>query len=251
MICAGIGKTDASWSRGGIHAKRVLTKFPEGIRPGGAELTDRLVELCDFRSGSWITDIGCGTGFTLNHIRKKYGCNVAGADRSFAILDAGKKCSPGLMLINSDGRHLPFRDRSMDGVIAECTLSVMDDTPAVLDEISRILSDNGKLAISDIYIRRPEKAHLLKDAFGGGILSGVFTIDGLRAMLADSGFGTVLWEDQSKYWKEFIAGIIMNGGEQCGVGNCGRDSEIFSEDFIEIASEVKLGYFTMVAGKRE
>jgi len=53
---------------------------------------------------------------------------------------------------------LPFADRELDGVLAECSLSLVRDQAAALDEIRRVLKPDGKLAVTDMAVtgRLPE-----------------------------------------------------------------------------------------------
>jgi ubiquinone/menaquinone biosynthesis C-methylase UbiE len=58
----------------------------------------------------------------------------------------------------ADTWQLPFADQELDGVIAECSLSVVRDQAAALDEIRRVLKPDGKLAVTDVAVtgRLPE-----------------------------------------------------------------------------------------------
>jgi ubiquinone/menaquinone biosynthesis C-methylase UbiE len=51
---------------------------------------------------------------------------------------------------------LPFADASLDGILAECSLSVAADIDRVLRECFRVLKSEGLLLIQDVFARPPE-----------------------------------------------------------------------------------------------
>lgn len=232
-----------------VYEKRIFLNFPEGIRPGGLLLTEHLVELCSFKHGEMILDIGCGSGISLDFISRKYLINAAGIDLSGSLLKKSHENFPDLHLVHGNGKNLPFRDSSFNGVIAECTLSAMGDLKMALSEIKRILAHNGKLAISDIYLRQPDHAYNMKNITDAGCISGAFIHDEIIKMLNDSGFNVILWEDHSKAWREFVAGLILNNISICEILSCNSTEKNDREVLMSVLSKVKPGYFCLIAGK--
>src|SRR4051812_13524637 len=64
-----------------------------------------------------ILDLGCGTGFNLEHLPKLFPCDVVGADISG---DALEFCRTRRLsaLVQADAAHPPFRDGSFDIILA-------------------------------------------------------------------------------------------------------------------------------------
>jgi len=221
--------------------------LPEGIRPGGLLLTEHLIELCDFKRGDRILDAGCGTGTSLDFMCRKKRYETTGIDLSDFMLKKGLEKFPDLHLVQGNAMHLPFSDNSFDGVIAECSLSIMGDIRKVLGEIKRVLVTGGKFAISDIYIRYPEQPGAINYLLSAGCISGAFIQDEFINIVNNSGFNILLWEDHSKLWREFIAGLILNGISICDILTCSSSKEKEMEVLISSAAKVKPGYFSLIA----
>jgi len=195
--------------------------------PGGLTLTKRVVEYCAFIPGAKVLDVGCGTGVTMEYLQETCGLQSVGVDVSKERLEQGRKHLPYLQFIQAAGESLPLVDVSFAGVIAECSLSVMQDAGTVLTEISRILVPGGKLAITDIYLPISDST------------AGYLNRNQLKTMLEKNGFSIVVWEDQSAFLREFIACYIMKYGSMEELWQC-----------VSIP-KTKLGYFLLVAEKRQ
>lgn len=193
--------------------------------PGGLTLTSRLLDYCAFNSGAKVLDVGCGIGTTVEYLCNVRGLNAIGTDVSELRLAQAKKRAPCLQFVKAAGESLPFADGSFDGLIAECSLSVMQDTSTVLAEFSRVLVPGGKLAITDIYL--PDS----------GCLPGFENSGQIKKMVAENGFTIVIWEDQSACLREFVACYIMEYGSVEELWRCRANLK------------TKLGYFLLVAEK--
>ena len=193
--------------------------------PGGLTLTKLVIDYCAFMPDAKVLDVGCGTGTTVEYLCETYGLQATGVDVAEVRLAQGRNRTPGLQLIHASGESLPFADASFDGVVAECSLSVMQDVTKVLAEISRILMPGGKLAITDVYWPASDCS------------AGYLNNHQLEKMLAENGFSIVIWEDQSTFLREFVACYIMEHGTMDELWQC-------------IATpKAKLGYFLLVAEK--
>lgn len=195
--------------------------------PGGLSLTKQLIGHCDFSPGAMVLDIGCGTGTTVEYLQEFCGVHAIGVDISETRLSQGKNRKPGLSIIQATGESLPFDDAVMDGVIAECSLSVMEQVELVLTEIERILVKRGVLAITDVYARNE----------GAGSVTGYRNSKEWRNLLSKHGFFIRHWEDQSTLLPAFVASLIME-----------YDTEIL---FSESVKQAKPGYFLLVAEKSQ
>lgn len=209
--------------------------------PGGLVLTKRVIDYCAFPAEAKVVDVGCGAGITVEYLRDCYGLEAYGVDLSEPRLAQGRNRSAGLPLIKGAGERLPFADASVDGAIAECSLSVMPNAAGVVSEVSRILVDGGKLGITDLYIRNP----------GDPSAACLLPRDGrnLASLLKENGFRIIIWVDQSVFLQGFVARYIMEHDSCEELWQCipGHDLRQRSG---KATGRNKLGYFLLVAEKR-
>lgn len=219
-----------------LFENSIFANMPEGVRPGGLMLTQRLVDYCNFQHGARTVDIGCGTGTTVEYLRDVRGLYAVGVDLSVILLEQGKERTVDLQLIQSPGENLPFADQSIDGVLAECSLSVMPSVDKVLAEMNRILVPGGKLAITDLYVRDGSCD------FSACNSSGIMTYSEISQALLEHGFEIVVFEDQSRLLREFVAGFIMEHGGAEELWKCTGMEKNDKKTY-------RLGYYLLIAEK--
>lgn len=220
------------------------------IRPGGFELTACMARFCGLTNGDRIVDIGCGTGGTVEFLRREFRADAVGIDSSEALIRAGQNRWPGLPLYPGTGERLPFSDASAQAVFSECSLSVMASPAGVLAEIHRVLAPGGKLALSDVYLRQEEHAGALRSAVREGCLAHALSRGELQAMLMQEGFSLCRWEDRTDLWKEYIAALIFGGCSQDKLWCVSAGLPKMDRPTAEIISRARPGYFWLVAEKR-
>lgn len=216
------------------------------LRPGGLDLTARLLELCQLSPGAHVLDVGCGTGSTVEGLRKTGACHAFGIDRSELLLQTAMILHPGLPLSCSWGKALPVASAVMDTVIAECSLSAMSDLEAVLDEFQRVLRPGGRLALSDVYARDPAGlASLRALPLSCGLRATLSQAD-LVARLRAHGFEVQIWEDHSDTLKYLAAQMVLAHGS---MSEFWSKSEPAADPLdLQIAiSKARLGYYLLVA----
>jgi arsenite methyltransferase len=154
------------------------------LRPGGTELTLRALQCAGFAPGQRVLDLGCGVGIATRLLRR-HGCQAFGVDLAVHRLALARREDPALALVAADGRRLPFADQSLDGILAECSLSLIGYSAATLAECRRVLRPGGRLAITDLYSRAQPGA----EAVGAvaGCLGGMVTRNAMLAALAAAG----------------------------------------------------------------
>ena len=88
--------------------------------------------------------------------------------------------------------RLPLPDASVDCVISNCVINLASDKQAVFREIARVLKPTGRLAVSDIALKRELPAEL-SDSLAAyvGCVAGAISIDDYRRGLRDAGFANV------------------------------------------------------------
>ena len=230
------------------------------IRPGGLELTRKAVALSALCPGSLVLDIGCGTGAALSYMVKSCAFRAVGIDLSRVLLAEGRQKNPALLLAGASGQQLPFADATMDAILAECSLSVMEDVEKVLKECSRVLKRHGLLLVHDVYARNPHVGAALRRLPVECCLSGAASRQEWIERLEGRGFEVAVWEDHSSALKEFAARLIFSHGSletfrrASGSapnidGKMGLEAGLAGEQLLEAISSVKPGYFLAVAKK--
>jgi arsenite methyltransferase len=87
---------------------------------------------------------------------------------------------------------LPLADASVDCVISNCVINLASDKPAVFREIARVLKPGGRLAVSDIALKRPLPPEVGSDLMAYvGCFAGAIPIRDYQTGLADAGFCAV------------------------------------------------------------
>jgi len=218
----------------------------EPLRPGGLALTRRAAQWAGFAAGQRILDLGCGEGHGTR-VLDALGCRVIGLDVSTTALTAAALRLPGVPLIVADAQHLPLADAALDGILAECALSLAVPLRGVLAECRRVLRPGGRLAITDMFVHE----HPAAGDDSPLACRGLCTRDALYAELAAAGFDVELWEDHSPVLRTFLARLIFESSlPHSSHGLCGGDDA--SLDTIGAALRRRRpGYYLLIAARSE
>lgn len=221
------------------------------LRPGGFFLTDLGVKLCNFLPDARVLDVGSGSGATVERLVSLYQLQAIGIDPSEVLLGIGKGKNPDLNLIQGLGEDLPFLANHMDGVFAECTLSVMKDLDQVLKEIFRVLKPGGWLIINDVYARNPEGLKGLQKLNIDSCIRRALPKEQLVNKLVGQGFNIVNWSDHTNLLTQLTVNLIMTHGSMTNFwlksSSCsGQVDPILVQDAIK---QAKMGYFQLIAKK--
>jgi arsenite methyltransferase len=164
------------------------------LRPGGADLTTRLIDRARLPSGSTILDVGCGPGTTLELIAAA-GHRGIGIDFSPAL--AADATATDAAALAGDAEHLPLRGASADAALIECVLSALPDKVGAVDEVARVVRPGGPLLLSDMTLAAgfPEP---LNSALAWVVCAaGALTPHGYSELLAAHGFIVESIEDRA------------------------------------------------------
>ena len=195
-------------------------------RPGGLALTERALRAGGFRPGDRLLDVGCGAGATVEWLRQQR-LEAYGVDPDGARLIGRPH------LLRARGEALPFRAAFADGVLLECSLSLLDERDAALAECRRVLRAGGRLAVTSLCAQRPA-------SLGGG-LGRVETQLGLVALLGSHGFAVELVEDCSEHLRALWGQLILDGGREAAAASLGAD--------LAALKAARCGYCLVVARK--
>lgn len=241
------------------------------FHPGDRTLTKLMIELAGFKEGDRILDMGCGDGETLTFMREEYGIKPYGCDMDQNMLDRALARDPQLKLRHTEGVELDYPSYYFDGVIMECSFSLMSRHDELLHELYCIMKPGARMAISDLYIINPDptraaEAYLNARAIldrpredsdcdnsplypSPYILDGMFMQDKFIDIVRDTGFEIVAFKDKTPELRDFYAQALMDHGsiEKFFEATLPEGSEPCN--FCRTKPGKNTGYFVMVAEK--
>lgn len=177
-----------------------------------------------------VLDLGCGGGqltTLLEGGRLTVGCEVSSAVFHFQSTRTSAA-------VQGDGFSLPFKDRTFDRVILSSVLQMVDRGPALLAEVSRILTADGKIVLtvpcryrfltmaynSDTFlywlVRRVCGMPATYDEFQRELMAkfhskgpGLFLREEIERLIRDADFRIEQWEYAPKVWGTLLYETIV------------------------------------------
>lgn len=213
------------------------------LRPGGLTLTERALEICDLSTGSWVADIGCGAGKTMELLGRIGTYHVIGLDYSGSLLD--EVTAPVLQghLVKAQAEILPFKKGSFDALFCECVLSILTDRSAALNEFTRILKEDAFLIASDLFNQSYPDQDLGETRSQESFTDSLPTKGDLLRVLTRLGFSILLWEEHKQHFIEFVARMILAGISLPHQWRCMMGQERKTD-------RSRISYFLLVAQKK-
>lgn len=118
--------------------------------PGGEALTRHLLDRLHLPTGALVADVACGNGVTLGLLTRS-GLLAIGVDREHRAVMRARHQAPAVV---GDAHHLPLTSGAYDAVVCECSVSTFSDPERALAEMTRLLRPGGRLAMTDVVLRR-------------------------------------------------------------------------------------------------
>ncbi|MDR1871842.1 MAG: class I SAM-dependent methyltransferase [Deltaproteobacteria bacterium] len=193
------------------ESEEFLAAFPEGLRPGGLEITKKALAYCQFPLGAYLVDVGCGPGVTLEFLSQE-GFRVLGLDSSEKLLKLASLKGP---TQKASFTSLPLAAGVADGLFCECVLSLARDKAQVLGEFRRVIKLEGFLVLSDLLVKTPTispKPALTSPAEPLTCASGALTYPALKALIEERGFKVTYFEDCHTALKSLAASLVWRYG---------------------------------------
>ncbi|HZT90664.1 MAG TPA: class I SAM-dependent methyltransferase [Gaiellaceae bacterium] len=111
-----------------------------------------LVSRVDARPTDTVLDVATGTAAVALELVRQKDCFVVGVDRTPAMLVEARRrvalaaAARKVRLVEGDARALPFEDGQFDALTFTYLLRYVEDPPAVLRELARVVKPGGTIA---------------------------------------------------------------------------------------------------------
>src|SRR5438105_2169253 len=157
----------------------------------------------NLREGETVVDLGSGGGLDVFLAAAKVGPTgrAIGIDMTPEMVELARRNAArgdnGEPFTNVEFHlatidKLPLADNSVDCVISNCVINLAPDKPAVFREIARVLKPGGRLAVSDIALKKSLPREISQDMLAYvGCIAGAILIDDYKGGLIKAGFSNV------------------------------------------------------------
>jgi SAM-dependent methyltransferase len=225
-----VGASDLSGAQAGVRAiAEAFGYTPEELAalPAGANLglsCGNPTAFANLRPGETVVDLGCGGGLDVLLAARKVGPagRAVGIDmtpemiaraRANARLPVGGRVLENVEFHLASIDRLPLADDSVDCLVSNCVINLAPDKSAVFREMLRVLRPGGRVALSDIALKKPLPAELARDvqAFVGCI-AGALLMGEYERRLREAGFEAVQVQDAGK---DLSAYALLAGQSAC------------------------------------
>ena len=151
------------------------------------------------RPGEVVVDLGSGGGIDVFLAAKKVGPTgrAIGIDMTPEMIERARANAVKAGIPNAEFRlgtidDLPLDDDSVDCLVSNCVINLAPDKPAVFREMFRVLKPGGRVAVSDIALKRPLPDELATSvAAHVGCVAGAVPIADYERDLRAAGFEAV------------------------------------------------------------
>lgn len=159
--------------------------------------------LANLREGETVVDLGSGGGLDVFLAAAKVGPSgrAIGIDMTPEMIERARRNAER----GNDGKpftnvefylstidKVPLPDNSVDCVISNCVINLAPDKAAVFKEIARVLKPGGRVAVSDIALKKALPAEVANDISAyTGCIAGAVLIEKYKQGLLEAGFSHV------------------------------------------------------------
>jgi SAM-dependent methyltransferase len=185
------------------YSPEELTAIPAGANMGLS--CGNPTATANLRPGEVVVDLGSGGGLDVFLAARQVGASgkAIGIDMTPEMIVLARKNGEtardanGKPLANFEFHlatidRMPLGDAFADCVISNCVINLAPDKTAVFREIVRVLKPGGRLAVSDIALKKPLPPEVGGDLMAYvGCIAGAIPIEEYRASLLEAGFSHV------------------------------------------------------------
>ena len=176
------------------YAEEDLAALPDGANMGLS--CGNPVALASLKEGETVVDLGSGGGLDVFLAARAVGPQgrAIGIDMTEEMVALAKRNAVAGGYANVEFHlaqieSMPLKSESVDCVISNCVLNLVEDKDAALAEIFRVLKPGGRLAVSDIALKQALPASVAGDVTAWvSCIAGAISIDANLQKLHRAGF---------------------------------------------------------------
>jgi arsenite methyltransferase len=158
------------------------------------------------RPGETVVDLGCGGGLDVLLAATRVGPTgkAIGIDMTPEMIERARHNAARQGAANAEFHlgtidQLPLAGASVDCIISNCVINLAPDKRAVFREMFRVLKPGGRVAVSDIALKRPLPPEIGQDIMAYvGCIAGAVRIEEYERDLRAAGFEAVQIVDSGK-----------------------------------------------------
>jgi SAM-dependent methyltransferase len=213
---AAVAASDLSGAHHGVRAiAEAFGYSPEELASQPAEANLGLscgnpTAFAHLRPGETVVDLGCGGGLDVLLAARRVGPvgRAIGIDMTAEMIERARRNAArpinGQAATNVEFHQatldrLPLADASADCLISNCVINLVPDKSVVFREMFRVLKSGGRLAISDIALKKPLPRDLLQSVMAYvGCVAGALRFEEYERGLRAAGFQAVQVVDTRK-----------------------------------------------------
>jgi len=180
------------------------------------------INFAEAKLGEVCVDLGSGRGNDVIRMAEAigetghaYGIDISEGMIEKARMNLLKFEVHNATILKSEMENLPLMDNSVDLVISNCTINHSSNKQAVWDEVFRILKNDGRFVVSDIFATKEIPEEYKNDPVAvAECWAGAVTKEEYLKMLRKSGFKDIHIQEESAPYekgKAEVASFTISG----------------------------------------
>jgi SAM-dependent methyltransferase len=195
--CGTCGPDAREFAKGIGYSDKELSVIPADANLGLS--CGNPTALASLKKGEIVLDLGSGAGFDSFLAAKIVGRagKVIGVDMTPEMIEKARENARKGKYTNVEFRlgeieNIPAGDKTADVVISNCVINLSSDKERVFREIKRVLKPGGRIAISDIALKKklPRTIQKSVEAYVGCV-GGAVLVDDYKKIAQSAGFKNV------------------------------------------------------------
>jgi SAM-dependent methyltransferase len=180
--------------------------------------------LAELRAGEVVLDLGSGGGIDVllsakrvGPTGKAYGLDMTDEMLELANKNKAKAGATNVEFLRGTIESIPLPRNTADVIISNCVINLSGDKDAVLREAFRVLKPGGRLAVSDIVLRKPlpESARESMELWTGCIAGALLDTE-YESKLRAAGFTDIGIEPTRVYDRKDAEEMASAASSCCG-----------------------------------